>query len=135
LIRPIPPFTPRKQHLAGNSFSGSTARDSFVIQKLNFMRKFGLFLISFLVAASGFGQQISGNVKDQESKGLTGSTISLLNAKDSSVVKLALSNNEGRFSFNGIKAGRYLVSVSHIGFKPGYSTSFEYSASSQTNVP
>jgi hypothetical protein len=99
------------------------------------MRKFGLFLISFLAAAPGFAQQISGSVKDQESKALAGSTISLLNAKDSSVVKLALSNNEGRFSFSGMKAGHYLVSASHIGFKPGYSTSFEYSGSSQTNVP
>ena len=99
------------------------------------MRKFGLFLISFLAVAPAFAQQISGNVKDQESKALAGSTISLLNAKDSSVVKLALSNNDGRFSFSEIKAGHYLVSASHIGFKPGYSTSFDYSVSNQTNVP
>ncbi|TMI95221.1 MAG: TonB-dependent receptor [Bacteroidetes bacterium] len=99
------------------------------------MRKFGLSLIGFLVAVSGFAQQISGNTQDQEGKALAGSTISLLKAKDSSVAKLAVSNNEGHFSFDGIKAGHYLVSASHVGYKPVYSTSFEYTAAAQANVP
>lgn len=99
------------------------------------MRKFGFSIISLLFTISGFAQQISGSVKDQEAKVLSGSTISLLRAKDSSVAKLAVSNNEGHFSFDNIKTGRYLVSASHIGYQPGYSVSFDYSASAETSVP
>jgi hypothetical protein len=99
------------------------------------MRKFGLLLMSFLVAAAGFAQQISGNVKDQQGKALSGSTVSLLNAKDSSVNKLAVSNNDGHFSFNPIKQGKYLVSVSHVGYAKGYSPVFEFSGAGETNVP
>src|SRR5258708_2411200 len=99
------------------------------------MRKFGLLLVSFLAVASGFAQQVSGNVKDQQGKALQGATISLLSAKDSSVSKLAVSNNEGHFSFNGIKTGHYLVSASHVGYVPVYSAAFELSGAGETNVP
>lgn len=91
--------------------------------------------MSFLVAAAGFAQQISGNVKDQQGKALSGSTVSLLNAKDSSVNKLAVSNNDGHFSFNPIKQGKYLVSVSHVGYAKGYSPVFEFSGAGEANVP
>jgi hypothetical protein len=99
------------------------------------MRKFGLLLVSFLAVSSVFAQQITGNVKDQQGKALAGSTISLLNAKDSSVSKLAVSNNEGHFSFNGTKTGHYLVSASHVGYAPAYSAAFESSGAGETNVP
>ncbi len=99
------------------------------------MRKFGLVLLSFLIAVSGFAQHVSGNVKDQQGKALPGSTISLLNAKDSSVAKLAVSNNDGHFSFIVSKTGRYLVSATHVGYIPVYSAAFDLSGSGETNVP
>lgn len=99
------------------------------------MRKFGLSMIGLLAVASGFAQQISGNIHDQDGRALPGSTISLLRAKDSSVAKLAISNNEGHFSFDGVRAGRYLVSATHVGYKLGYAPAFEYSSSQSTNVP
>jgi hypothetical protein len=99
------------------------------------MRKFGLLIVSFLVAVTGFTQQISGTVKDQQGKSVSGSTVSLLNAKDSSVVKLAASNNEGQYSFNSIKEGKYLVGITHVGYANSYSSSFEVSGSGETSVP
>src|SRR5258705_12839681 len=99
------------------------------------MRKFGLLLMSFLVATAGFAQQISGNVKDQQGKAISGSTVSLLNAKDSSVVKLAVSNNDGHYSFNPIKQGKYLVGITHVGYARSYSSAFEFSGSGETNAP
>ncbi|HMG68343.1 MAG TPA: carboxypeptidase-like regulatory domain-containing protein, partial [Chitinophagaceae bacterium] len=68
------------------------------------MRKFGLLVISFLAGAATYAQQISGTVKDQQGKPIAGSTVSLLKTRDSSVVKLAASNNEGRFSFKPINS-------------------------------
>ena len=99
------------------------------------MRKFGLLIVSFLIAVTGFTQQISGTVKDQQGKSVTGSTVSLLNAKDSSVVKLAATNNEGQYSFGSIKAGKYLVGISNVGYANNYSSSFDFSGSGQLNVP
>jgi hypothetical protein len=99
------------------------------------MRKFGSLLIGFsLLVTAASAQQVSGNVKDQQGKSLTNSTVSLLNAKDSSVVKLAASNNEGHYSFNGIKAGNYIVNVTHVGYVPVYSARFSFSGSGETNV-
>jgi len=80
-------------------------------------------------------QQISGSVKDQQGKKLQNSTVSLLNAKDSSVVKLAASDNNGDFSFHQARPGRYIVGVTHVGYAPVYSSAFEFSGSGQTAVP
>ena len=49
------------------------------------MRKLGLLFVSLLIVAAGFAQQILGTVKDQQGKSISGSTVSLLKAKDSSV--------------------------------------------------
>src|ERR1700733_924314 len=99
------------------------------------MRKFALLSVSCILAVSVFAQQVSGNVKDQQGKALSASTVSLLNAKDSSVIKLAASNNNGSYSFNGIKAGHYLVSMSHVGYATVYSDAFVFSGSGDLNVP
>jgi len=99
------------------------------------MRKFGLLFMSFLVATAGFAQQISGNVKDQQGKAISGSTVSLLSAKDSSVVKLAVSNNDGHYSFNPIKQGKYIVGITHVGYARSYSPAFEFSGSGDSNAP
>ncbi|MEJ0102905.1 MAG: outer membrane beta-barrel protein [Bacteroidota bacterium] len=99
------------------------------------MRKFALLSVSCFLAVSVFAQQVTGNVKDQQGKALTNSTVTLLNAKDSSVVKLAASNNDGSYTFNEIKAGHYLVSMSHVGYATVYSGVFEFSGSGDLNVP
>lgn len=99
------------------------------------MRKFGLLVIVFLVGAATYAQQISGTVKDQQGKPIAGSTVSLLKTRDSSVVKLAASNNEGRFSFKPINSGSYIVSITHVGYAPSYSSPFEFSGAGETDVP
>jgi iron complex outermembrane receptor protein len=93
-----------------------------------------LLLINCFVFASLFAQ-VSGNVKDQQGKSLANSTVSLLNAKDSSVVKLGSSNNDGVFSFQPAKPGKYLVNASHVGYAAGYSPVFEVSGTGEVKVP
>jgi iron complex outermembrane recepter protein len=99
------------------------------------MRKITLLSAALFLIVSAFAQQVSGNVKDQQGKALSNSTVSLLTAKDSSVVKLEASNSNGSYTFNGIKTGHYLVSMSHIGYLPVYSAAFEFSGSGTMNVP
>ena len=80
-------------------------------------------------------QQITGIVKDAVGKPVNSSTVSLLNAKDSSMFKLAVTNNEGHYVFNNIKDGRYVVSASHVGYAPVYSKLVEVSGPGDVNVP
>ena len=75
-------------------------------------------------------------VKDQQGKGLEKTTVSLLKAKDSSVVKLAVPDTDGQFTFqcSRIRAD-ILVSASHVGYAPVYSKPFELSGSGDVQVP
>src|SRR5688572_1260454 len=103
--------------------------------KKRFMRKYTLFFLAALVLNSfAFAQEISGTVKDQQGKGLEKSTVSLLRAKDSSVIKLAVTGTDGRFSFTA-DSGSYLLNVTHIGHSPLYSAPIELSGSGITTAP
>ncbi|MBN8784455.1 MAG: TonB-dependent receptor [Terrimonas ferruginea] len=93
-----------------------------------------LSLIVLLTVAAN-AQQISGTVKDQSGKGVDKTTVSLLRAKDSSVAKLSVTDNEGRYSFTQTEAGSYLVSVSHVGFMPYISQPFAFDGTKDVAVP
>ena len=74
----------------------------------------------FFLPAALFAQDsltIKGRIVT-DSAGLASATVSLLKAADSSLVKLALSNKEGEYEFDGIRAGDYLVTVTSVGFAP-----------------
>ncbi|GAB4091720.1 outer membrane beta-barrel protein [Flaviaesturariibacter terrae] len=79
------------------------------------------------------GAKVAGSVKDSDGKPLSGATVSLLHAKDSSLAKLAVTDNGGQYEFIGIKDGRYLVSVTSVGFGRAFSTAFD--ASGAMDVP
>ena len=97
------------------------------------MRKLVSIFAGFMLMAAGVqAQQITGVVKDLQGKGLEKSTVSLLNAKDSSVVKLGVTGDSGKFSISAGKDGQYLVSGSHVGYATVYSQPFELSGSGVT---
>lgn len=96
------------------------------------MRKLIVLALTFsLLAFSSQAQKISGSVKDDQGKGLDKTTVSLLRAADSSVIKLAVTADNGAYSFTA-DAGKYLVSVSHVGFTPAYSSVIEVSGNNVT---
>lgn len=100
------------------------------------MRKSVLSLLSsILLVSSIYAQDISGVVKDQQGKGLDKSTVSLLHAKDSSLIKLAVTSDNGTFHLNMSGTGKYLVSVSHVGYVAQYSKVFELSGAGEVNLP
>lgn len=81
-------------------------------------------IYSFAQTPSGkVDGKISGNEKPVEAAG-----ISLLNAKDSSVVKIAVTDKAGLFSLEKIKNGKYLVSAEAVGFAKYYSETFNIDA-------
>ncbi|NOT51669.1 MAG: TonB-dependent receptor [Chitinophagaceae bacterium] len=98
------------------------------------MRKLFVFLASgFFLSLSVNAQKVSGVVKDDQGKGVDKSTASLLRAKDSSVVKLAVTDAAGKFSFQA-NPGSYLVSTSHVGHSTVYSNVFEVSGSGDVDL-
>ncbi len=92
------------------------------------MRKLYVFLAVLGLSFSAVqAQKVTGLVKDEQGKGLGQSTVSLLRSKDSSVVKLGVTGNDGKFSIQSV-AGSYRVSISHVGYTTQYSKVFELSA-------
>src|SRR5258706_16140310 len=86
-----------------------------------------LLALSFSIvsnAQAGTGR-ISGTVIDGNQKTIESSTITLLRAKDSAVVKMGSADRNGKFLFENIKDGKYLMSVTAVGHQKGYSETFE----------
>src|SRR5687768_10719222 len=99
------------------------------------MRKVCMLLGGVLLSTMLFAQKINGSIKDEQGKGINNATVSLLHAKDSSVLKLALTKTDGEFSFDAVKAGKYLVTSSHVGYTPVYSAAFDFDGSNSITVP
>jgi iron complex outermembrane receptor protein len=64
---------------------------------------------------------VSGSLMDERGKPMMYATTSLLNAQDSSIVKGAISNEEGLYTFDHIKKGRYVIKASTVGYEKAVS--------------
>jgi iron complex outermembrane recepter protein len=69
--------------------------------------------------------KVTGIITDNSNKSLAGVTVSLLQAKDSSLSKAAISDASGRFEISVTKNGNYLLSYSNMGFENKFSPVFE----------
>lgn len=87
-----------------------------------------LTTLTLLTATLGsFAQttgQVQGIVEDGSAKTISAATISLLRAKDSSLAKVSAADGTGKFGFEGIPEGRYLVSVTAVGHQKAFSEAF-----------
>ncbi len=75
-----------------------------------------LLLVIQQATAQTKNGRISGVVKDAGGKTIEAATVSLLRVKDTSLVKVAISNKIGEFEFDRIENGKYKVQVSAVGF-------------------
>jgi len=76
-----------------------------------------LLLISYV----GFAQNltIQGTLKDSlANRALNAATVSLVYAKDSSLVSFSRTNEAGLFNFKNVAPGSYLISFSYVGYVP-----------------
>lgn len=82
-----------------------------------------LFL-SFAIASTALAQgsagvTLSGRIEDAQSRApLPYLSVQLLQEKDSSFVTGRLTNDEGAFSFAGLRKGTYVLAVRSIGYRP-----------------
>jgi iron complex outermembrane recepter protein len=93
------------------------------------MRKLTTIFLSalLLIAAKPIAQttaKIGGKVTDNNNKPLQSVTVSLLQAKDSSLVKAAVTTAEGTFEFTSVKEGSFLLSYTQAGFESKYAGAF-----------
>lgn len=90
------------------------------------MRTLTLLLAIQLIVITA-NAQVSGQINDEQSKPVKGATVSLVKATDSALVKLAATNADGAFAFNGIKEGSYRIKATFVGYRPVFSAPFSYS--------
>ncbi len=64
---------------------------------------------------------IAGTVSSENQQPLASATITLLHAQDSSAISTSVANQTGKFEFENIPEGKYLVLVSAVGYEPSYS--------------
>ena len=84
-----------------------------------------VFLLSFLLVDTLYAQgKINGIVIDEEEVPVPFSTILLINAEDSSQVKVGVSDEVGKFVFEEIDNGRYMIFITYVGYTPTYSKTF-----------
>lgn len=102
------------------------------------MKKFFSLLAAIAIGMSSFAQsggKISGSIKDGgNQKIIDAATISLLKAKDSSLVKAAVTDKDGNFIFENVKDGKYLLLATSVGHSKTYSSLVEISPANNTAV-
>jgi iron complex outermembrane receptor protein len=80
-------------------------------------------LLGLAMTTQGFAQSkatVSGDVKDHNGKALQSVTVSLLEAKDSSLVKADVTDGEGKFQIALYKSGKFLLSYSILGYEKNF---------------
>jgi iron complex outermembrane recepter protein len=104
------------------------------------MRKI-LVLLSVVLLCAVFAAQaqdktgrITGTVIDGNQKTIESATITLLRVKDSSVVKVSAADKTGKFEFDGIGEGSYIVSISAVGHQRGVSQPVTISSANPSAV-
>ncbi len=72
------------------------------------------FFLKTMLVLSQQPVSLSGKITDNRSQAIAGATVHLLNSN-----KLAITDQEGHFSFDNLKAGRYQLEITAIGYATG----------------
>jgi len=101
-------------------------------------RSFTLLLLltaTFFTASAQEKQgKINGSIIDASGKPISSVTVSLLKAKDSSLAKAAVSSKDGKYEFDGLAAGDYLVLATSAGLEKKYSNKISITGTSSGKV-
>ena len=90
-----------------------------------------LSLVSLAQVKNG---KVSGTVIDGNTKTIESATITLLRAKDSSVAKMSVADKTGKYEFDLVSEGKYLVSISAVGHTKGFSETFEITSANSSVI-
>ncbi|RYY90054.1 MAG: TonB-dependent receptor [Chitinophagaceae bacterium] len=103
------------------------------------MRKYlftGMLLAAAAVAqAQGGKGSVTVTIQNDRKNALDGATVEIRRAKDSALVKTALTDKDGTASVEGVAEGQYLLHVTMTGHKGSWSAPFAVNASVSTQLP
>lgn len=85
-------------------------------KQMNYILSF-LLLLTSLQAMTQKTKSISGTVKDARNEVLVDASVKLLKPTDSTFAKGESTNNNGKFQFNNLQDGNYLLVISSVGHK------------------
>ena len=102
------------------------------MRKLITLLTIALINVSLTSYAQTKSGKIIGTVIDGSAKTIESATITLLRAKDSSVAKMSVADKAGKFFFENVGEGKYLVSITAAGHQKGFSETFEITAANSS---
>ncbi|GAA4397995.1 outer membrane beta-barrel family protein [Nibrella viscosa] len=91
-----------------------------------------LFGLLFLAATAYAQQTVTGSVRSADGRPLAYANVLLLHAKDSSLAKGAVVNDNGSYAFEQLTPGSYLIAIRMMGYHTSYSNPFVLSATAGT---
>jgi iron complex outermembrane receptor protein len=97
-----------------------------------------ILTVSLFTTITGFAQtssKVSGQVNDNTGKPLATATIMLQRAKDSSLVKTAVSNATGNYEITPVKPGSYFVTATSAGMKKTSTAVFQVKENENATAP
>src|SRR5688572_21404191 len=97
-----------------------------------------IFTLALIAGSGALAQQqavVRGTVQDQKGNGIAAVSIALLNAKDSALVKAAVSGDNGQYEIAANGSGNFLLSYSAVGFETNYSKPFDLQAGQTFDAP
>ena len=94
-----------------------------------------VFSFSYFFSFAQNTAQVSGKITSDNNKPLSAATVSLLQAKDSSLVKTAITNNGGVFTILSVKAGSYFISTTSVGYSKNSSAIFKITSGEKYTAP
>ena len=96
---------------------------------MKFHRLLILFFLLSIRLSLAANVNVSGKVTDDKKEAVVGATVLLLNAADSSLSKVNVTDVNGTFVLEGIKPGNYVLKITSIGFATYFSNKITVDAS------
>ena len=97
----------------------------------NIFTLLALYVCSFAFSQNRIGK-ITGVITDESQKPIQSATVSLLKLKDSSLVKTAITDKEGRYLLEKITEGKFILAASSVGFKRVFGQSVDISSNNSS---
>ena len=101
---------------------------------MKFVKVAVLMVVFFLFLSTAFAQntgKINGSITGKDAKATEAATVSLLRAKDSATVKISAADKDGKFIFENLADGKYIVAITAVGHRKSYSKLIEINTQQQ----
>ena len=99
------------------------------------MQKITLLFFTFYGLSLGlWAQNISGKILDEKKQPISSATVALLQAKDSALLEMQVTENDGTFTFSKMATNKYFLAVSALNFKESYGEVFEHNEMQNTQL-